>query len=140
MSARMDAERPRSPFDQLGGSEDRVIRIARAFYARMAAAEPALAKTHELDESGQISERTQERFTRFLIEWLGGPANYSPREGHPRLRMRHGAVPIDSSMRDAWIRAMSHALDQEGVTGDVRSFLDARFLELATFLRNRPDA
>jgi hypothetical protein len=34
---------------------------------------------------------------------------------------------------------MTHALDAEGVTGDVRTFLDGRFHELATFLRNQPD-
>jgi hemoglobin len=136
----MTDERPRTPFELLGGGEALVAAIARTFYARMAEAEPALARVHERDPDGRISERTQERFTRFLIEWLGGPANYSPREGHPRLRMRHARVAIDSAQRDAWIRSMSFALDQEGVTGEVRAFLDARFLELATFLRNHPDA
>lgn len=136
----MSGARPATPFDLMGGSEELVARIARTFYARMAEAEPELARVHELDENGRISERTQERFTRFLVEWLGGPANYSPREGHPRLRMRHAHVPIDSAMRDAWMRCMMFALDQEQVSGDVRGFLDTRFQELATFLRNQPDA
>ena len=39
-------------------------------------------------------------------------------------------------MRDAWLRAMGRALDEQGVTGDVRGFLDARFAEVANFLRN----
>lgn len=136
----MSAGQPRTPFDLMGGDEDLVVRLVQSFYAHMAEAEPELARVHELDASGQISERTRERFTRFLIEWLGGPANYSPREGHPRLRMRHAHVPIDSALRDAWIRSMTFALDEQGITGDVRTFLDARFLDLATFLRNRPDA
>jgi hemoglobin len=136
----MPDARPATPFDLIGGTEDLVARIARTFYARMAETEPALARVHELDETGQISARTQERFTRFFIEWLGGPANYSPREGHPRLRMRHAHVPIDSAMRDAWMRCMTFAMDQEGVSGDVRAFLDVRLHELATFLRNQPDA
>lgn len=135
----MSDGRPLTPFEQLGGGEELVVRIARTFYARMAEAEPALARVHELDDSGRISERTQERFTRFLIEWLGGPANYSPREGHPRLRMRHARVPVDSAMRDAWMRCMTFALDEQGVGGEVRVFLELRFGELATFLRNRPD-
>lgn len=126
-----------TPFALMGGTEELVVRIARSFYARMAEAEPELARLHELDADGRVSERTQERFTRFLIEWLGGPPLYSPREGHPRLRMRHARVPIDSAMRDAWVRAMSFALDKEGVSGDVRAFLDGRFHDLATFLRNQ---
>jgi hemoglobin len=135
----MTDPKPATPFELMGGGEELVERLVRTFYANMAQAEPALARVHELDPSGQISERSQERFTRFLIEWLGGPALYSPREGHPRLRMRHARVPIDSAMRDAWIRCMTFALDHEGVSGDVRAFLDARFHELATFLRNQPD-
>jgi len=50
--------------------------------------------------------------------------------------MRHGRVPIGEGMRDAWLRSMSRALDERGVTGDVRGFLDARFAEVANFLRN----
>lgn len=128
---------PPTPFSELGGGEELVLRLVRTFYAYMASHELALAKTHQLDESGKITERSQERFGRFLIEWLGGPARYSPVEGHPRLRMRHGRVPVDTRMADAWLRCMQHALDAENVRGDVRAFLDTRFQEVAYFLRNR---
>lgn len=128
---------PPTPFSELGGGEELVLRLVRTFYAYMASHEVALAKTHQLDESGNITERSQERFGRFLIEWLGGPARYSPVEGHPRLRMRHARVPVDTRMADAWLRCMQHALDAENVRGDVRAFLDTRFQEVAYFLRNR---
>jgi hemoglobin len=127
-----------TPYAEMGNSEELVRRLARRFYARMASDEPALAKLHQLDAEGKVAEVTQERFSLFLVEWLGGPALYSPEFGHPRLRMRHAHVPIDASMRDAWVRCMKHAMDDVGVTGDVRRFLDARFLEVADFLRNRP--
>jgi hemoglobin len=39
-------------------------------------------------------------------------------------------------MRDAWLRAMTVALDESSITGDLREFLDGRFAELADFLRN----
>jgi hemoglobin len=51
--------------------------------------------------------------------------------------MRHAHVPVDEAMRDAWLRCMRHALDAEGVTGEIRGFLDGRFTEVADFLRNR---
>lgn len=126
-----------TPYAELGNSEEFVRRLARRFYARMASDELALAKLHQLDASGKITEATQERFSLFLIEWLGGPARYSPEYGHPRLRMRHAHVPIDVAMRDAWVRCMKSAMDDVGVTGAVRRFLDVRFLEVADFLRNR---
>jgi hemoglobin len=72
----------------------------------------------------------------FLIGWLGGPQDYVEQHGHPRLRRRHGHLTVDDAMRDAWLRSMKKAMDAEGVSGPVREFLDARLLEVASFLRN----
>ena len=52
--------------------------------------------------------------------------------------MRHGRVPVDIAMRDAWLRCMTAAMDAHAVTGEVRAFLDGRFAEVADFLRNAP--
>ena len=124
-----------SPFARLGGEEP-VRRLAARFYDRMDESEPALARLHELDELGRVSASSRDHFALFLIEWLGGPRNFSATRGHPRLRMRHARVPIDAAMRDAWLRCMAHALDEQCVVGDVRGFLDARFAEVANFLRS----
>ena len=124
------------PFEQLGG-EAEVRALAEAFYDAMDAHEPALAAQHEL-EDGRVSRGSRDRFALFLIEWLGGPRTYSSVHGHPRLRMRHGRVGVDEAMRDAWLRAMQHALDARAVRGELRTFLDRRFAEVADFLRNRP--
>ena len=123
------------PFHELGG-EERVRQLAARFYDRMDAEEPALARLHELDATGKVSQGSRDRFATFLVEWLGGPTVYSPVHGHPRLRMRHAKFPVDDAMRDAWLRCMSHAMDDLAVAGDVRTFLDARFAEVADFLRN----
>jgi hemoglobin len=127
-----------SPFVRIGGEEP-VRQLATRFYDRMDAAEPELAALHELDEHGHVSPRSRAHFALFLIEWLGGPRNFSATRGQPRLRMRHGRVAIGESMRDAWLRCMTHALNEQGITGEVRGFLDARFAEVANFLRNIPD-
>jgi hemoglobin len=127
-----------SPFARLGG-EAPVRELVKRFYDRMDAAEPELAALHELDEQRHVSPRSRDNFGLFLIEWLGGPRNFSATRGHPRLRMRHGKVAIDERMRDAWLRCMAHALTEQGVTGDVRGFLDARFAEVANFLRNQAE-
>lgn len=124
-----------SPFVRLGG-EAPVRRLATRFYDRMQATEPELAALHELDAQGHVSARSRDNFGLFLIEWLGGPRSYSTTHGHPRLRMRHGRVVIGERMRDAWLRCMAYALDEQGVSGDVRGFLDARFAEVANFLCN----
>lgn len=126
-----------NPYERIGG-RDRVLALAKAFYDAMEQREPALAAVHRLDEHGRISRATRDRFGLFLIGWLGGPQDYMDQFGHPRLRMRHGHVPIDTAMRDAWLRCMQAALDHCEVQGELRGFLDQRFAEVADFLRNRP--
>ena len=127
-----------SPFARLGG-EAPVRRLVTRFYDHMAADQPELAGLHERDEQGRVSARARENFAVFLIEWLGGPKTYSATRGHPRLRMRHARVPINEKTRDAWLACMASALNDEGVSGDVRGFLDARLAEVANFLRNVPE-
>lgn len=128
-----------TPYQLLGASEELVHHLVRVFYARMAATESDLAQTHQLDAAGLIAAEVQQRFALFLIEWLGGQAHYSGRYGHPRLRMRHGHVPITVALRDAWLRCMTYALDELNLRGEVRNFLDTRFAEVADFLRNQPE-
>jgi hemoglobin len=124
-----------SPFARIGG-EPAVRALAESFYDAMDASEPALAKLHALDDAGKVNRETRDRFATFLVEWLGGPRVYSPVHGHPRLRMRHAKVPVDAAMRDAWLRAMGRAMDAHAIEGELRSFLEARFAEVADFMRN----
>lgn len=112
--------------------------IAETFYEVMEREEPALARLHPLDAEGRVVPEARERFALFFVGWLGGPQTYVERHGHPRLRMRHGHVPIDTAMRDAWMRAMVRAFDEQHVEGAVRAFLETRLADLADFLRNRP--
>jgi hemoglobin len=50
--------------------------------------------------------------------------------------MRHARVPVDSALRDAWLRCMYTALDECELPLAARSFLRQRFAEVADFLRN----
>ena len=125
-----------TPFDAIG--LDAAIALAKRFYDHMDAHEPALVSVHRLDETGtKVDPIVRERFTLFLIEWLGGPSDYSTKYGHPRLRMRHAHVPIDEAQRDAWLRCMNAALDDASVPDDTRGYLKRRFAEVADFLRNK---
>ena len=127
-----------SPFARLGGEEG-VRAIVERFYDAMTELEPALARLHPCDERGYVARASRERFALFFIGWLGGPQDYVARHGHPRLRMRHGRVPVDTAMGRAWMRCMMHALDAQGVAGDTRAFLEAKLGDVAAFLRNRDD-
>lgn len=126
-----------NPFTHLGG-EARVRELVERFYDLMEKHEPELAALHQLEE-GHVSRATRDRFALFLIGWLGGPEHYTQRYGHPRLRMRHAHVPVNTSTRDAWLRSMERALDAQELDADTRGFLRARFAEVADFLRNEAE-
>lgn len=137
MSQLPDREDLDSPYALVGGRAV-VERLAARFYEIMERDEPALAALHRQAPGGGIDPEVKGRFGLFLVGWLGGPEDYMQRHGHPRLRMRHGRVLIDEPMRDAWVRCMHKAMDDLAITGRVRQFLDQRFAEVATFLRNAP--
>jgi hemoglobin len=126
-----------TPYSRLG-SPERVRALVERFYDDMGEREPALAALHRCDPPGVVGRDSRDRFALFLIGWLGGPDDYVRAHGHPRLRMRHARVLVDSAMRDAWLRSMGRALDAEGIDGELRQFLDGRFAEVADFMRNAP--
>lgn len=126
-----------NPYQLLGGTEA-VNALAELFYDIMSEREPVLARLHPCDPDGKVAREPRDRFALFLVGWLGGPDDYVERHGHPRLRMRHNRVPVSVAMRDAWLRCMQAAMDQRKISGEVRAFLDARFAEVADFMRNVP--
>jgi hemoglobin len=124
-----------SPYEQMGGREP-VLKLAEHFYDLMEQTEPELTALHERDERGGVSRRSRDRFGSFLLGWLGGPDDYVRQNGHPRLRMRHGRVPVNVAMRDAWLRCMYAAMEDCQVPSEVQAFLRQRFFDVADFMRN----
>lgn len=126
-------------YDQMG--EAQVRALAEAFYDIMEDSERALTRVHRLTpgsdaDAPKVHPDVRMRFSLFLVGWLGGPQTYAETFGHPRLRMRHGHVPIDAAMRDAWLRCMFAAMQQVNVESSLRTYLEGRFAEVADFLRN----
>ena len=123
----------RTPFGAIGG-EAGVNELVDRFYDHMDenSAYKVIRDLHPQD----LAE-SREKLKLFLIGWLGGPPAYVERFGHPRLRMRHAPFPIGEAERDQWLACMADAMDETGVDGDLRAFLDERFAHVADFMRNR---
>ncbi|MEM9082668.1 MAG: group II truncated hemoglobin [Planctomycetota bacterium] len=119
-----------TPYLQLGGDE-RVRSLTDAFYDHVANDE-LMARIHPED----LTE-SREKLYEFLSGWLGGPALYIKKHGHPRLRMRHMPFPIDEAAVDAWLSCMRQAMSDVGIEDPLRSFLDGRFEHTARFMQNR---
>ena len=91
-------------FDQVGG-EQFFVRLVDAFYVGVEADE-LLRPMYPKDLTD-----ARRHFALFLIQYWGGPRTYEEERGHPRLRMRHVPFAITKRARDAWMTAMTNALD-----------------------------
>jgi len=91
-------------YDQVGGHVF-FERLVENFYAEVEKSE-LLRPMYPEDLTD-----SKHHFEMFLVQYWGGPRNYSDERGHPRLRMRHAPFPINRAARDAWLAAMSTALD-----------------------------
>ena len=120
-----------TPFCAIGGEE--VVRnISSFFYKEMDSGKyPNLRNIHP-----NSLEASEQKFFEFLVGWLGGPQLYIQKHGHPRLRMRHAPFSIGEVEVEEWITCMNSALDRCEIDGEVRVFLDKRFMHVAKFMQN----
>ena len=73
----------------------------------------------------------------FLSQYWGGPADYSEKRGHPRLRMRHMTFSIGKQERNSWIKHMKAALDLMSISSQDRAIMLNYFENTATMMINR---
>jgi hemoglobin len=106
--------------------------LVERFYEGVAA-DPVLRPMYPDD----LTE-SKDNLAGFLIQYWGGPADYSERRGHPRLRMRHVPFEIGAAERDAWFRHMAEAVRSGGLEPEVEDQVLAYFEMAATHLVNRP--
>ncbi|ACK52535.1 globin [Methylocella silvestris BL2] len=122
-------------FDLIGGAAA-VDHLVESFYRNMDERPEAQAiRAIHAEDLGS----TKAILKLYLGEWLGGPALYSQKRGHPRLRMRHVRFSIGPRERDAWLACMNAALDEVVAEVKLRDRLKSAFLKLADWLRNDPE-
>ena len=112
---------------------DAFWRIARAFYARIDR-DAFLRPMFPSDLEEPIRNQAE-----FLIQYFGGPQDYSARKGHPRLRMRHMPYSIGVRERNAWMSHMEGALEDAAIPEPHRSQMREYFARTATFMMNRDE-
>ena len=124
--------RPASVYEAAGGA-DTFRRLVDRFYEGVAT-DPVLRPLYpEEDLAG-----ARERLTLFLIQYWGGPATYSERRGHPRLRLRHNPFAIGRVEREAWLGHMRDAVESLDLERGVRQALLDYFEAASTAMINRP--
>jgi hemoglobin len=119
-----------TPFEALGG-EETVRSIVDRFYDIVDSDAPVLRAMLPKNDA-----TSRDKLTAYLIEWTGGPALYSTERGHPRMRMRHAPFEIGPYEVETWLACFAQSLDDNGVSGEIREFLDTRVAALAHHMQN----
>lgn len=132
MSSAAGGERADTFYAAVGGEPTFRLLVER-FYAGVRN-DPVLRPLYPEDDLAAAEERLR----MFLIQYWGGPATYSERRGHPRLRMRHAPFAIDTAARDAWLRNMRAALESLQLPAAYEETLWTYLTSAAESLRNTP--
>lgn len=127
----MGEQRPVTVYDLVG--ERFFVDLVDRFYDRVAG-DPLLAPLHPAD----LTE-SRRNTAGFLVQYWGGPADYSQRRGHPRLRMRHAPFPIGRAERDAWLAHMTAAVEESDAPEPVVELLLDYFEHASTAMINQVD-
>ena len=127
---------PNSPFALLGGAVG-VQAIVESFYSIMYSDQQYLPirKLHPKDLTP-----SKEKLYLFLSGWLGGPALYIERYGHPMLRARHLPYAIGITERDLWLDCMKRAMVQLQTPPELQTGLLQTFFGTADWMRNQSEA
>jgi len=128
-----EARQP-TPYEMIGG-EEKLRAIVERFYDLMEL-EPRYAQLRAVH--GSTLEHAREKLFMFLSGWLGGPALYTDRFGHPMLRARHLPFAIGTVERDQWMACMGQALEEMDVPEPLRLGLLGNLFKTADWMRNRP--
>ncbi|GAA2043288.1 hypothetical protein GCM10009720_25140 [Yaniella flava] len=92
-------------YDQVGG-EPTFRKLVHEFYQQVEA-DPEFKAMYPEEDLGPAEQRLR----LFLIQYWGGPTDYSQLRGHPRLRARHMPFHVDTKARDTWLKFMRNAMD-----------------------------
>lgn len=79
---------------------------------------------------------SRDKLYEFLSGWLGGPALYVAKYGHPQLRARHLRARIGPSERDQWMLCMNGALEDTVSDPQLRRELSDAIGHVAEHMRN----
>lgn len=106
--------------------------IADRFYDIIDDESPTLRAMLPRDLSG-----SRQKLYEFLSGWMGGPALYWEKHGHPRLRLRHAPFAIDEHAADEWARCMKAAVESVEMSEGASTYLSEQLGNTAHNLINR---
>ena len=125
-----------TPFERIGGEPGTRALVDR-FYDLMDL-DPAAAALRAQHPS--TLDGSRDKLFWFLCGWLGGPAHYTDRFGHPMLRARHLPFAIGIKERDQWLACMQQAITELQIEPQLAQRLADSFFGTADWMRNKGGA
>ena len=126
-------ENTTTTYEKVGGA-DTVGKLCDRFYELM----DTIPQFKELRAMHPESlEGSRDKLYMFLSGWFGGPDLFVEKFGHPRLRARHMPFAIGVQERDQWVACMALAMEDVGLSEDIRKVLLSNFFNTADFMRNK---
>mgnify|MGYP002776496101 CR=1 FL=1 len=126
-------EKKETTYEIIGG-EAVVAKMCDRFYELMATV-PQFAELRAMHPEDLQGSR--DKLFMFLSGWMGGPDLFVEKFGHPRLRGRHMPFAIGVKERDQWVACMALAMEDAGLSEDVRKVMLRNFFNTADFMRNK---
>lgn len=116
-------------YNQIGS--DKLKQLIETFYSFVFTSEK-IAPLFQNDK-----EEIKEKQFLFLTQFLGGPALYTQKYGHPKMRQRHLPHPITEEAKQEWLRCMKLAIHELDLTEDIKISLYNCFPAVAQHMVNR---
>ena len=126
-------EKQATTYEIIGG-EATIGKLCDRFYELMASV-PQFAELRAMHPEDLQGSR--DKLFMFLSGWMGGPDLFVEKYGHPRLRGRHMPFAIGIKERDQWVACMALAMEEAGLSEDVRKVMLRNFFNTADFMRNK---
>lgn len=123
-------------YEQIGGQEV-IDKLVDDFYHIMST-DPRARECWATHAGKDINESAH-KLKYFLSGWLGGPALYLEKFGHPRLKMRHFPFSIGTLEAHQWLYCMRKALELSTIDPDIQDKMIQAFASVAMMVRNRED-
>lgn len=102
------------------GGEEGIRKLVDAFYDAMEVLPEAkgILSMHKTDLT-----ITRDKLASFLCGWLGGPKRYKEKYGTIHIPRAHAHLDIGIEERDAWLKCMTVALEQQDHAQTFKSYL-----------------
>ncbi len=128
----MKSEMELTLYERLG--KEGISKLLDSFYDRVFN-DPSIAPLFANSTRSEIQEKQR----LFISQFLGGPMGYTENFGPPKMRQRHIPHRITPLAKDAWLKCMKEAIDEQDWDERLKEVMYSIFPPIAAHMVNSED-